>query len=457
MNEWNGILDLLLQKLEKTVPRTVYELWFQDIKLHSINEEEVIFSINNDFKCTILSTRHLDTISRFMEEIMGFRILVRFISTEKDVGVTLPRYTDDPCKTVEEEEDKEEEIKEDIPSMDTPGIVEKYTFDTFIEGESNKFAKAACRAVAKTPFSIYNPLFIYGESGLGKTHLLYAITNEIKRSTPEVKILYKKGEDFTNELVQALQNGTISSFHSKYRSIDVLLIDDIQFIAGKDSTQEAFFHTFNALYENSKQIILTSDRPPREIRPLEDRLKSRFEWGLVADIQPPSIELRTAIIQKKAESLPMKLDKEIVDLLARSPMENVRQIEGIIKKIAAVSVLSATPVTKAMCERIVKEFISGTIPPAMLSNSILHYTSEQFGVPIEEIKGKKRNNGIATARHVAIYLIHEMTDYSLNDIGDIFERDHTTVLNSIQRVKEQREKDESFESAICEIKEKLGL
>ena len=237
----------------------------------------------------------------------------------------------------------------------------------------------------------------------------------------------------------------------------MLLIDDIHFIAGKEGTQEAFFNTFNALYEKEKQIILTSDRPPKDIKHLEDRLRTRFEWGLIADIMPPSLELRTAIIQKKAEAISLPLTKEIVDYLASAVVENVRQIEGVIKKIAAVSVLSATPVTKAMCERIVREFTTGVIPPAMLSNSILHFTSDHYGIPIEEITGKKRNNEIATARHVAIYLIHEMTDYTLTSIGDLFGRDHSTIKSSIDKINAQRAVDPELESALQEIRAAMHL
>ena len=446
MQALKDICALVLSSLRSKNSRPVYELWFKDMKLCSMTGTEAVFSINSDLKQQVLTTQYLEAVTEALQENIGFPLRVSFISTEKEEGMSLPTFTPPPP---EKEPTEEEAVI--TPSMDNPGIVEKYTFENFIEGDSNKFARSACMAVAFNPFSTYNPLFIYGQSGLGKTHLLYAITNEIKRNKPEVKIIYKKGEEYTNDLVKSLHDGNIDQFHKKYRSADVLLIDDIQFIAGKESTQEAFFHTFEALHENEKQIILTSDRPPKEIKLLEDRLRTRFEWGLVADIQPPSIELRTAIIQKKAESLPMPLNKEIVDFLAVNLKENIRQIEGVIKKIAAVSVLSATPITKSMCERIVKEFTTGTIPPAMLVDNILNCVSERFHIPVEEIKGRRRNNGISLARHVCIYIIHEMTDYSLNYIGDIFGRDHTTVLNSIKKVEEEKNNNKEMEGMLGEI------
>lgn len=445
MQTLNNICEMMLSVLESKYPKMVFELWFKDLQMVSMDAEKAVFAVKSDLKSDILNTKYLDSISAALEETVGFPVPASVISTEKEDGLEMPTFSPRPPVK------KEEEEKEELPSIETPAIVEKYTFDNFVEGASNKFAKAACLAVAKNPFVHYNPLFIHGQSGLGKTHLLYAITNEIKKNHPHVKIIYKKGEDFTNELIRAIQNGETEQFHAKYRNADVLLVDDIQFIAGKESTQEAFFHTFNALHDNEKQIILTSDRPPKDIALLEDRLRTRFEWGLLADVQPPSLELRTAIIRKKAETLPTPLDGEIVDYLASALKENIRQIEGVIKKIAAVSMISSTPITKAMCERIVKEFTTGTLPPAMLVDSIFETVSKEWSIPIEEIKGKKQKKEIALARHVTIYLISTMTDYSLDDIGILFGKDHSTVHYSINKIKEEKEKDRDLETKLNDL------
>ena len=446
MQTLNNICEMMLSVLESKYTKMVFELWFKDLEMVSMDSEKAVFSVKSDLKTDILNTKYLSSIREALEETVGFSIPVSVISTEKENGIAMPSFTPRPPVKKEEEEEKEK-----LPPIDAPAIVEKYTFENFVEGESNKFALAACRAVAKYPFVNYNPLFIHGQSGLGKTHLLYAITNEIKKTHPDVKIIYKKGEDFTNELIHAIQNGATEQFHAKYRNADVLLVDDIQFIAGKESTQEAFFHTFNALHENEKQIILTSDRPPKDIHLLEERLRTRFEWGLLADIQPPSLELRTAIIRKKAENLPTPLDGETVDYLASALKENIRQIEGVIKKIAAVSMISSTPITKAMCERIVKEFTTGTLPPAMLVDSIFETVSKTWNIPVEEIKGKKQKKEIAMARHISIYLISSMTDYSLDDIGILFGKDHSTVHYSINKIKEEMEKDRELESKLNDV------
>ena len=444
MQTLNDICKMMLASLEAKYPKVVFELWFKDLVMVSMDAEQAVFSVKSDFKSGILNTKYLSSLTEALEETVGFSVPVSVISTEKEDGIAMPAFSPRPV------EKKEEEI-EILPPIETPTIVEKYTFENFVEGESNKFAKAACLAVAKHPFVSYNPLFIHGQSGLGKTHLLYAITNEIKKNYPNVKIIYKKGEDFTNELIRAIQNGEKEEFHRKYRNTDVLLVDDIQFIAGKESTQEAFFHTFNALHDNEKQIILTSDRPPKDINLLEERLRTRFEWGLLADVQPPSLELRTAIIRKKAETLPMPLDGEIVDYLASALKENIRQIEGVIKKIAAVSMISSTPITKAMCERIVKEFTTGTLPPAMLVDGIFETVSKKWNIPVEEIKGKRQKKEIAQARHICIYLISIMTDYSLDDIGILFGKDHSTVHYSINKIKDEKEKDREFESLLGDL------
>ena len=333
-------------------------------------------------------------------------------------------------------------------AIESPTIVAEYTFDNFIVGDSNRFAHAACYAVAHSP-TTYNPLFIHGPSGLGKTHLLYAVTNELKRSNPNIRLIYKKGEEFTNELIESIQKGTTAAFREKYRSADVLLIDDIQFIAGKESTQAEFFHTFNALYEAEKQIILTSDRPPRDIKTLEERLSSRFEWGLIADIQPPSLELRYAIIKRKAEEKGIPLSHDIISFLAENLQTNIRQIEGSIKKIYAMSMLNGMPISLEMTKRAISDILSGTEPVSVTVDRILGVVSRKFGVTPEDLKGPVRSKNIAQARHIAIYLVRVITSLPLKTIGDIFgNRDHATIKASLEKVPSDMKQDKAMQETV---------
>lgn len=318
----------------------------------------------------------------------------------------------------------------------------EYTFDNFIEGSSNNFARAACLAVAQTAAeapegktaSQYNPLFLHGPSGIGKTHLMYAITNKVKRENPNASIIYIKSEDFTNQLIDSLTKQKMNEFREKYRKCDILMIDDIQFIANKEATQEEFFHTFNALYESEKQIIMTSDRPPREIPDLEKRLISRFEMGLLADIQPPDLELRVAIIKKKAEQASLKIPDDVLSFLAENLRSNIRQIEGAIKKLSALSFLSGKKITIDVAKNLLTELLGGAEPISVTVDKIFLAVYKKYGFKKEELVGTKRTKDLAMARHVTIYLIRNITEMSLPNIGRIFDRDHTTVMSSINHI-----------------------
>ena len=310
---------------------------------------------------------------------------------------------------------------------------DEYTFDNFIEGESNKFVKAACQAVSKD-LNYYNPLFIHGHSGLGKTHLLYATIKELKKNYPDLKIVYKTCEDFMNEMIDALSRADIASFKNKYRTADVLLIDDIQFIAGKVSLQEEFFHTFSTLYERDKQIILTSDRPPKDIQPLEDRLRSRFEGGVMVEVLPPSFELRMAIIKTKCSSLNLVISNELVDYMAERLQKNIRQIEGVIKKIFALNSLSPTPITKEIIDNAISYIDPGNIPTGIMVEKILSVVSNHYGVTIEDIKSKKKTQNVSAARQTAIYIMRNLTSLSQEEIGKIVGRDHATVIYALSKI-----------------------
>ena len=446
----SGDMDILRGRFSQTV----FDLWFGDLKLVSLDPKEAIFEINSDFKQNIIRNKYTAILSEAVADVIGFRVEVNVVSSQRREGFSLPRFSL-PLKSElppDKREPKEEPEVDIGPDIESKKVFEQYTFENFIVGESNKFAHAACIAVARSPATSYNPLFIYGQSGLGKTHLLYAITNEIKSTMPDVRIVYKKGDEFTNELIRSIQSGSMQSFRDKYRNADVLLIDDIQFIAGRESTQEEFFHTFNALHDAEKQIILTSDRPPRDIKTLEDRLRTRFEWGLIADIQPPSLELRTAIILKKAENLGITIPEDAVVYLSQKLKDNIRTIEGAIKKIAAITLLTGTPITLDMCRTAVSSMISGDRSETVLIDRIFEAVSAHYGVPIEEIRGKKRNDTIAKARHMCIYIIRQMTSLSLSDIGKLFNnRDHTTVIASTRYIKGQIESVPGAESEVNDL------
>ena len=338
---------------------------------------------------------------------------------------------------------------EDNPPDRKP-VIDTYTFDNFVEGSSNKFAKAACMAVAKYP-TTYNPLFIYGNSGLGKTHLLNAVVHYMREHHPHLKIVYKKCERFLDELIHALKNDSPQQFKEYYRTCDVLLIDDIQFLAGKEQTQEEFFHTFSTLYESEKQIIITSDRPPKEIKPLEDRLLTRFEGGVLADVQPPNFELRIAIIEKKAEDMNLKISTELIEYMAERLQNNIRQIEGLLKRIYAVSSLTSVEVTKSIIDDAISAIDPGNIPTDTLVERILMAVSKEYGVTVEELKSTRKTDNVAGARHVAIYIIKKETDLSLKKIGAIFNRNHATVISSLDKVSNNMRTINNYEQTVERI------
>ena len=310
----------------------------------------------------------------------------------------------------------------------------QFSFDSFVVGNSNRFAHGAALAVANNPGQVYNPLFIYGPPGVGKTHLLYAIANGIRKTNPEANIVYIKGDQFTNELISAIQSGNNVEFRNKYREADLFLIDDIQFIAGKESTQEEFFHTFNTLHENNKQIVMTSDRKPSEMLTLEDRLRSRFEWGLLSDIQPPDYETRMAIIKNKAQSLGLSLNDEVCNYIAENVTNNVRQIEGTVKKIRAHHDLNNMPLDLQNIKSVISDMYKGegnTMPTPQL---IISQVCKYYSIDETVLLGTLKNKGTSEARQMAIYLTRQLTNLSLPDIGKAFNRDHSTILHAIRKV-----------------------
>ena len=467
MNDLDEFLKLILEHIRENFKNPSFNIWFGDLQFVSLTENKATFTTPSNLRKRLLATKYKPLIENALRDVIGFEVeKIDIISTEikqvfeKDDDEDIPKYSEEERRDA----DKREAVintflKETEATGQSKSILSEYTFDNFIEGESNKFARAACLAVAMDPKSSYdyNPLLIYGNSGLGKTHLLYAIINHIRVNHPKLKIVYKKSEDFTNELIASIQLGDTSALKDKYRKADVLLIDDIQFIAGKEATQEEFFHTFSALYESGKQIILTSDRPPKEIRPLEDRLRTRFEGGLLADIQKPSFELRTAIIKKKASLMNIEISNELVNYMAERLQHDIRQIEGTIKRLKAFYSIGGAEITKENIDQVIISIDPGNIPTDALVEKIIAATAKYYGVIPEDIVSKKKTENIANARHIAVYIIRKLTELPYASIGKFLGgRDHATIISSINKIevniKTKKNTDSDIKKIIKEIK-----
>ncbi|MCQ2354539.1 MAG: chromosomal replication initiator protein DnaA [Clostridia bacterium] len=461
LDEFRGVWKEILDGFSETLSASSIDLWFGNLKFVSFKGETLTISVDSLFKYNRIRTAYLQTIQDEFSRLLGFDIIVDLIFDDSEKGKS------DTASFAESE--SSDENKNEIKSSESTEINEteiaadkriqsrhyEYTFDNFIVGNSNRFAHAACTAVAANPAMNYNPLFIYGPSGLGKTHLLYAITNEVSKKNPNANFVYVNSEEFTNEFINALAKNKTAEFRDKYRSCDMLLIDDIQFIAGKISTQEEFFHTFNALYEDHKQIILTSDRPPIEMKTLEERLKTRFEWGLVADIQPPDLELRIAIVKNKAEQMNVKLSDEILTYIAENLRSNIRQIEGAVKKLAAISFLSGNEIDFNTARDELKKYTSKEISVEDLIDKIFASVYQKYNVKREDLIGPKRSKNIAEPRHITIYLVRKITDISLPSIGKIFNRDHSTILSSIEKIEHKLVNDPSLKTDIDEMQKDI--
>ncbi len=445
-----GIWDMVKQSFndEDNLSQMTIDLWFGELKIVSFENNEIVFSTDSDFKHGIINKNYISKIKEKFSGILGFDVDVKVIfdgvlsDKEKIKGQFAGNIQRELAESKEEEKKK---------VIDSQNYNFEYTFDSFIVGNSNKFAHAACVAVAERPAMDYNPLFIYGPSGLGKTHLMSAVVNEIRRKKKDLRVVYIKGDEFTNQLIDSLARQEMNKFRERYRNCDILLIDDIQFIAGKNSTQEEFFHTFNALYEEHKQIILSSDRPPKDINTLEERLKTRFEWGLIADIQPPDLELRVAIIKKKAEQIQVELSDDVLNFLAENLRSNIRQIEGAVKKLSAMSFLTGKKITMDIAKSCISELLGGAEPVNVTVDKIFTAVFKKYSIKKEDIIGQKRNKEIAAARHISIYLIKAITEMSFPNIGKIFNRDHSTIIASYDKIEKKVFSDPVFNIEIMEL------
>lgn len=422
--------DLICENCRKHVTDVSYETFFSKLKPISLDFEEgvAIIEAPNEFHKATIERGFANYLKDAVQSVLG-------------PGITYKLVT-----PIEKKERKEVEENDEY----------EYTFETFIEGSSNKFACAACRYVAKEPAKNYNPLFIYGNSGLGKTHLLLAIGQRIHDHNPESRIVYVSGDDFTNDMVHSIRNGTMDEFRNKYRNVDLLLVDDIQFIAGKQSTQEEFFNTFNNIYNDGHQIVITADRPPMEMSLLDDRLRTRFEGGLMADVQPPDLETRTAIIRNKAAQLGMSLPDDVVTFIAENITSNVRQIEGVVKRLTAYREIMDDGITINSVKRAIKDVIRvGAYIPT--PDVIIEETARYFSITSSDIRGQRRSKNVAKARQVSMYLIRNLTNLSLVDIGSQYEgRNHSTVLTSIRKIEELIKTDQETSATVRDISSNIN-
>lgn len=423
---WNLVCDYCKSKITEIA----YSTWIKRIEPVNLDFAQgvAVLKVPNELHRQTIKHYYIDMLEEAFAQIFGQKIQIR-ICTPDEAG-------------------------NEKQSDETPAINDDYefTFDTYIVGPSNKFAHAASMAVASKPATLYNPLFIYGNSGLGKTHLLYAICNEISRTHPEMDIVYIKGDDFTNELIEAIRRGTTAEFHNRYRKADVFLVDDIQFIAGKDSTQEEFFHTFNTLYEAKKQIVLTSDRPPKDIATLEERLLTRFEWGLTADIQPPDFETRIAIIKRKAELLEIDISDSVAEYIANRLKNNIRQLEGAVKKMKAYNLLAGESPSITTAQAAISDIINNDQPTPLTVEKIIDEVARTFGTSSEDIRSAKRSANISSARQVSMYVVREITQLPMTSIGEEFGgRDHSTVVYAIQQVEKGISKDPKTKATVEDI------
>ena len=437
LTNWQQVISILKKRINKHS----FETWVTSLTPLGYYNNFVLIEVPNHFSKSWLDERYTPILKQAFKEVLDKNVNIQFILSDE---------VEEYLSNISTENNKQH-VDEDCM------LIDRYTFDTFVVGNSNKFAHAASLAVAETPGRTYNPLFIYGGVGLGKTHLMHAIGHYIKKNIQNIKIAYVTSEKFTNELIDSIKDKETVSFRNKYRKIDVLLIDDIQFLAGKERTQEEFFHTFNTLYESNKQIIISSDRPPKNIPTLEDRLRSRFEWGLITDIQPPDYETRVAILRKKAQLERLEVPDETIYYIADKIQSNIRKLEGALNKVIAYASLNNITVSREIAEQVLKDIISPEAPKKITIELVQRVVAEHYDLKVEDLKTKKRTRKVAFPRQIAMYLCRELVNgASLPKIGEAFGgRDHTTILHGCEKISAEIENDLELRETINKLIKKI--
>lgn len=442
----HDLWDKALVEIQKKLSKPSFETWLKSTKAHSLQGSSLTITAPNDFARDWLEAHYGNLISETLYSLTGEELEIKFIipqhQSSSELDVVHPK----------ERKKKADDVAEFSPSM----LNSKYTFETFVIGSGNRFAHAASLAVAEAPAKAYNPLFIYGGVGLGKTHLMHAIGHYVLEHNPSAKVVYLSSEKFTNEFINSIRDNKAVEFRNKYRSVDVLLIDDIQFLAGKEQTQEEFFHTFNTLHEESKQIVISSDRPPKEIPTLEDRLRSRFEWGLITDITPPDLETRIAILRKKAKADGLDIPNEVMLYIANQIDSNIRELEGALIRVVAYSSLINKDINADLAAEALKDIIPSSKPRVITIHDIQRVVGQHYNVKLEDFKAKKRTKSVAFPRQIAMYLSRELTDFSLPKIGEEFGgRDHTTVIHAHEKISKLLDSDAQLQKQVKEIQDML--
>jgi len=447
MNSFDEVFEHVKQYCldEGQIPEVAVKLWIDALKPVDLSGTDAVFTVQSDFQRSVILSNYESLLKEAFHNILGFDV---------NLCIHVEEETDTPTseKQIKIPDDAELDRRSEQLEKSFEGANYEYTFETFIVGRSNEFAYAACTAVSKEPGKNYNPLFIYGPSGLGKTHLMHAIAHEVEQHHPYYNIIYVTSEEFGNDLINGINRNNMESFHDKYRSADVLLIDDIQFFSNKDRMQEEFFHTFNKLHAEGKQIVITSDKPPKELKTLEERIRTRFEWGLITDITIPDFETRIAIIRRKAELLDLHIPDDVAEFIANRLKTNIRQLEGAVKKLKALKHFAGSAPSISMAQSVIKDILNNDQPVPITVEKIIAEVADVYGVTPEEIRSSKRSSQISTARKVATYVVREITQMPLQSIGTEFGgRDHSTIVYAINNIEAGMKRDANLKQLVEDI------
>ena len=435
MDEFQSLYQLVKEKLRNELSETIFDVWLSDMTPVAFEDGVATLALP-EFKRKVTEQKFMDPLHRAFEAALGFDVEIQLVEPAGPEG-SAPAAPRAAAATT-------------VPNR-LPQGHEANTFDTFVIGGSNKFAHAAALAVAANPGKAYNPLFVHGNSGLGKTHLLSAIYHEIKGNNPGLNIIFTTGEEFTNEMIRCLANKTMADFHRKYRNADILLMDDVQFIAGKEAIQEEFFHTFNALNQTGRQVVLASDKPPKDMVTLEDRLRSRFDAGLIADVQPPDLETRMAIVKRKASDTSFDLSDDIVDFIARQLKSNIRQLEGAVNRLEALVTLRGMQLNMVTAQHAISDIVSEERPLPVTIERIIEETARTFRLSAADLRSKNRSAEISNGRQVAMFCISQITQLPTKAIGNEFKRDHSTVVYALREIRAKIQRDPSLRKTINDI------